>query len=221
MEINFRDFFLLMLRRIPVLILGLVIGFMSFFAYTKLTEVPQYSCEVTMIVNAAPDTIATSGTIAASQQLTKAYIGIMKDLSFSEKVVKELPVEVNYTAAMVRRSMRMEAVDDTQILSVVVTTHSAKNSYEIARAIEEIAPNTLRQYFDDTGSIVILHSAKRPKAPLASNITINSALGAVVGLVLSACIVLMIAKLDKRIRSEEDIRSFTVYPVLGTINTVE
>ncbi len=221
MEINFRDFFLLMLYRIPVLILGVVIGFASFFAYTKVTEVPQYTCEVTMIVNAAPDTIATSGTIAASQQLTKAYIGIMKDLSFAEKIIKRLPDDINYTANSIRRSMRMEAVDETQILAVEVTTASATDSYEIARVIEQIAPNILRQYFDDTGSIVVLNSAKKPTEPKASNIMVNSALGAVIGLVLSACIVLMIAKLDKRIRTEEDIRHCTNYPILGTISTVE
>lgn len=221
MEINFKDFFLLMLRRIPVLILGLVIGFLSFFAYTKVTEIPQYSCEVTMIVNAAPDTIATSGTIAASQQLTKAYIGIMKDLSFSEKIVKQLPAYINYTAKDIRRSMRMEAVDDTQILSVEVITDSATDSFEIANAIEQIAPNALRQYFDDTGSIVILNGAKKPTAPQPSNLMVNCALGAVIGLVLSACIVLMIAKLDKRIRTEDDIRYCTNYPILGTISTVE
>ncbi|MEE1279785.1 MAG: hypothetical protein UHH95_03000 [Oscillospiraceae bacterium] len=221
MEINFKDFFLLMLRRIPVLILGLVIGFISFFAYTKVTEIPQYSCEVTMIVNAAPDTIATSGTIAASQQLTKAYIGIMKDLSFSEKIVKQLPAYINYTANDIRRSMRMEAVDDTQILSVEIITDSATDSFEIANAIEQIAPNSLRQYFDDTGSIVILNGAKKPTAPQPSNLMVNCAIGAVIGLVLSACIVLMIAKLDKRIRTEDDIRYCTNYPILGTISTVE
>ncbi len=221
MEINFRDFFLLMLRRIPVLILGIVIGFSTFFAYTKITEVPQYKSEVTMFVNAAPNTYPSTGNIAASEQLTKAYIGIMKDLSFAEKIVNKLPSDIDITAKQVRNSMTIGARDQTQILAVTVTTYSARVSYEIAKAIEEIAPNTLTQYFDDTGSIRILSEAKKAKEPEESYISINSALGALVGLVLSACVILLVAKLDRRIRSEEDIRVCTKYPILGTISAVE
>lgn len=221
MEINFKDFFLLMVRRIPVLILGLAVGFVMFFTYTKVTETPQYICEVTMIVNVAPNTIATSGSLAASQNLAKAYIAIMKDFSFAEKIMNELPLSSEYTAAEIRRTLSMEAVDDSQILAVSVTTSSAQDSYNIAKAIEQIAPNTLRQYFDDTGSIVILREAKVPTEAAPSNLMVNSALGAIIGLVLSMCIVLLVTKLDNRIRTEEDIRYCTKYPVLGMISRVE
>jgi capsular polysaccharide biosynthesis protein len=221
MEINFRDFFFLMIRRIPVLLIGVVVGFVSFFSYTKLTEIKKYTCEVTMIVNAAPDTIATSGTIAASQDLAKAYIAILKDYSFAEKIEKRLPEEMIYSAGAIRRSMSMSTVDKSQILAVEVTTSSAQDSYEIAKVIEKIAPSTLRQYFDDTGSIIILCSATKPTSPQPSNLMLNSAMGATVGFIISACIVLLIAKLDKRIRNEDDIRACINYPILGIISRVE
>lgn len=221
METSIRDFFVLMVRRIPFLILGTIIGFVAFFGYTKMTEVPQYTCEVTMIVNAAPDTIATTGTIKASQDLTKAYIAIMKDFSFSQKIKKELPASTKYSVAQIRRSMSMAAVDESQILAVDVTTTSAKDSYNIAKVIEKIAPKTLREYFDDTGSIVVLRSAEKPTSPVESNIAINSFLGAIIGFVLAVLIVFLVAKLDKRIRSEEDITSTAKYPLLGMISRVE
>ena len=221
MEINFRDFFLLMIRRLPILLIGFVIGFVSFFTYTKITEVDRYTCEVTMHVNAASDISQNTGTLAASRDLTEAYIAIMKDYSFSEKIEENLTTDIGYSADQIRRTLSMDAVDNSQILAVKVTTSSAKDSYLIAKVIEEIAPNTLRQYFDDTGSIVVLRSAKKPTAPEPSNLVVNSALGAVVGFVLSACIVLLVAKLDKRIRNEEDIRNCTKYPVLGIISKVE
>lgn len=221
MEINFKDFFILMIRRIPILIIGFAVGFASFFGYTKLTEVKRYTCEVTMHVNAASDISQNTGTLAASRDLTEAYIAIMKDYSFSEKISKALTTDIGYSVPRIRRTLSMDAVDNSQILAVKVTTSSARDSYLIAKAIEEIAPNTLRQYFDDTGSIVILTSAEKPTAPQPSNIAVNSALGAVVGFVLSACIVLLVAKLDKRIRNEEDIRSCVKYPVLGVISNVE
>lgn len=221
MEINFKDFFLLMIRRLPILLVGFAVGFVSFFTYTKITEVKQYTCEVTMHVNAASDISATTGTLAASRDLTEAYIAIMKDYSFSEKIEEALTTDIGYGAAKIRRTLSMDAVDNSQILAVKVTTSSARDSYLIAKVIEEIAPNTLRQYFDDTGSIVILRSAKKPTTPEPSNLAVNSALGAVIGFVLSACIVLLVAKLDKRIRNEEDIRSCVKYPVLGMISSVE
>lgn len=221
MEINFKDFFLLMIRRLPILLVGVAVGFASFFGYTKITEVEKYTCEITMHVNAASDISATTGTLAASRDLTEAYIAIMKDYSFSEKIEKSLKVDIGYSANEIRRTLSMDAVDNSQILAVQVTTTSARDSYVIAKVIEEIAPSTLRQYFDDTGSIVILRSAAKPTSPHPSNISVNSALGAIVGFMLSACIVLLMAKLDRRIRNEEDIRSCVKYPVLGIISNVE
>lgn len=220
MEITVKDFFMLMIRKLPFLILGTVIGFVAFFGYTKFTEVPKYSCEVTMIVNAAPNTIATSGTIQASQNLTKAYIAIMKDFSFSEKIKAQLPASCKYSVSQIRRSISMSAVDESQILAVNVVAKTAQDSYNIAKVIEEIAPQTLRQYFDDTGSIVILRSAEKPLKPNASSLKLNSFFGAMIGLILSAAIVFLVAKLDKRIRTEEEIVSIAHYPVLGSIRRV-
>ncbi len=221
MEISIKDFFLLMLDKIFVLILSAIVGFVAFYGYAKITEVPSYTCEVTMIVNTAPNQSATTGTIKASQDLAKAYIAIMKDFSFSEKIQAELPESSKLTVNQIRRSMSMEAVDESQILAVSVTTSSAQNSYNIAKQIEELAPNILRQYFDDTGSIVILRSAKMPTTANASSNKVKGLLGAAIGFVLSASIVLLIAKLDRRIRSEEDIAVVTKYPLLGAIGSVE
>lgn len=221
MEINVRDFLLLMVRKIPFLLLGAVIGLSMFFGYTKMTEVPKYTCEVTMIVNAAPESSATLGTINASQELAKAYIAIMKDISFAQKVEAELPRVTDYAPDKIRRTLSMSTRDDSQILVVNVTTNSAQDSYNIAKIIEEIAPTTLRQYFENTGAIVILRNAQKPTEPNASNIQVNTILGAIIGFVIAGIIILLIAKFDKRIRSEEDIAGVTDYPILGVISRVE
>ncbi len=221
MEMNIRDFFVLMLRRILFLILGAAIGFGAFFAVTKVTEVPQYVCEITMVVNADSETSATLGTINASRALTESYISIMKDFAFAQKIKEALPKETDYTVRQINRCLSAYSKDDSQILAVTVTTTSAKDSYNIAKVIETIAPNTLRQYLDNTGSIQPLLSAYEPKNPEASNIGINSFLGAIIGFVMAVLIVFLVEKLDKRIRSEEDIISVTKCPILGMISRVE
>ena len=221
MEISIKDFFLLMLDKIFILILSTIIGFVAFFGYAKITEVPSYTCTVTMIVNTAPNQSISTGTIAASQDLVKAYIAIMKDLSFVEKISDAMPESSDLTADDIRRSMSMQAVDESQILAVDVTTDSALDSYIIAKKIEEIAPKTLRKYFDDTGSIVVLRNAKMPKSPNPSSNSIKGVLGALIGFAVAASIILLIAKLDRRIKSEEDIALMTKYPLIGTIGSVK
>ena len=221
MEMNIRDFFVLMLRRILFLILGAAIGFGAFFAVTKFTEVPQYVCEITMVVNADSETSATLGTINASRALTESYIAIMKDKAFAQQVKAELPEATKFSVNQISRSLSAYSKDDSQILAVTVTTTSVQDSYNIAKVIQEIAPNTLRKYLDNTGSIQPLLSAQKPTAPEASNIAINSFLGAIIGFVMAVLIVFLVEKLDKRIRSEEDIISVAKCPILGMISRVE
>ncbi len=220
-EISVKDFFLLMLDKIFVLILSAIIGFAAFFGYAKITEVPSYTCTITMIVNTAPNQSISTGTIAASQDLVKAYIAIMKDLSFVEKISNAMPESSSLTVDDIRRSMSMQAVDESQILAVDVTTDSARDSYIIAKKIEEIAPKTLRKYFDDTGSIVVLRDAKMPKEPNPSSTNVKGVLGALIGFAVAVSVILLIAKLDRRVKSEEDIAFMTKYPLIGTIGSVK
>lgn len=221
MEMNIRDFFVLMFRRIFFLILGAAIGFSAFFAITKVTEVPQYVCEITMVVNADSETSATLGTINASRALTDSYIAIMKDKAFAQQIKAELPASTKYSVGQISRSLSAHSKDDSQILAVTVTTSSAQDSYNIAKVVQRIAPNTLRTYLDNTGSIQPLLNAQKPSSPQPSNIAINSFLGAILGFVMAVLIVFLVEKLDKRIRSEEDILSVVRCPILGTIGRVE
>ena len=221
MEMNIRDFFMLMFRRILFLILGAVIGFGTFFAITKVTEVPQYVCEITMVVNADSETSATLGTINASRALTESYIAIMKDKAFAQQIKAELPASTDYSVSKISSSLSAYSKDDSQILAVTVKTASAQDSYNIAKVIQRIAPNTLRTYLDNTGSIQPLLSAQKPTSAQPSNIAINSFLGAILGFVMAVLIVFLVEKLDKRIRTEEDILSVVKCPILGAISRVE
>lgn len=138
-----------------------------------------------------------------------------------EKIKANLPAANNCSISRIQSAVTAVAVDKSQILSIKAKSDSAQDSFEIARAIERIAPTVLRQYFDDTGSIVILRSASRPVTPAPSNAAVNAAMGGLVGLVIAVCIVLLFFKLDRRIRNEEDITSMIKYPILGIISRAE
>ena len=222
MEFNFKDLLFIIARRAVALVLALVIGAFAAFLYASFIATPRYDCEVTLVVNADPSTTATTGTIAASENLVKAYIATMKDYSFAQMIKRELPASCDgYSVSDIRDSMTLSSVDNSQILSVKITTTSSNDSYQIAKIIEENAPFTLRSYFDNAGSIVVLRRAEIQKNPSAPNIQLTTVLGAILGFAIIFIIVVALEMLDKRIKTEEDIEKYVKYPILGTINKLE
>ena len=56
-----------------------------------------------------------------------------------------------------------------------------------------------------------------PKAPTSPDVARNTAVGALLGLVIAAMIVILLAMIDTTIRSEEDLIDAFEIPILGVI----
>lgn len=160
----------------------------------------------------------TSSDISASRGLVKSYIVILKSRETLNDVIDY--AGVNRTYSQVKGMISASSVDSTEIFEVVVTSTDPKEAEKIADAIAYVLPKRIASIIDGT-SANIVDSAVLPSAPSSPNYTKNTMLGFVVGMVLTAALIIIRELMDITIYTEEDIVRCCRHPVLAEVPDLE
>ena len=109
-----------------------------------------------------------------------------------------------------------EIVEDTSVFSAVISASSPTLAQEIAIAVQKVAPERVK-LCDETAELVVLSEPILPSAPSSPSIVKNTALGLLVGMILSVLVVVLREVLDNRIKSPEEITELFDLPVFGVV----
>ncbi len=202
------------------------------YAYSKYVQVPVYRTTGRMYIDTYADTgledeaveeeMRTLGMINASQKSALTCIEVLK----SNKVLAEVEESIEgktsrkYKASSIRNMLTMSAANETEVLEIKVTVSgknkaTPKDAKIIADALMDVGKEQLVEIVG-VGKAEIIDTANVPQAPIAPNIGTQTIVGAFVGMLLSAIVIVVISLMDKRIKSEADLQSFEL-PVLGVI----
>ena len=110
-----------------------------------------------------------------------------------------------------------EAVNSTEVFEVVVTSKDPRQAEHIANTIAEVLPEKITDIV--AGSDVrIVDYAVIPRGRSSPNYTRNAMMGALLGAVLCAAVLVLIYLLDDKIHSEEYLtQTYAEIPLLSVI----
>ena len=194
------------------------------FVGTMLFVTPQYQSSTMFYVNNNSDSQGetsvsiSSGDISASRGLVKSYIVILYTRETLNDVIDYAGVDRSY--GEIRNMIAAEAVDDTEIFRVDVTSSDPLEAERIANAIAQILPQRISSIIEGT-SAKIVDSAVVPFRPSSPHKIQNAMVAFMLCLVLTAGVVIVLELMDTSIHSEEDISRNCKYPVLATIPDME
>lgn len=194
------------------------------FVGTMLFVTPQYQSSTMFYVNNNSDSQGeasvgiSSGDISASRGLVKSYIVILYTRETLNDVIDYAGVDRSY--GEIRNMIAAEAVNDTEIFRVDVTSSDPLEAERIANAIAQILPQRISSIIEGT-SAKIVDSAVVPFRPSSPHKIQNAMVAFMLCLVLTAGVVIVLELMDTSIHSEEDISRNCKYPVLATIPDME
>ena len=207
----------MLLRRWTIVFLTTILVGVFSFVYSEVFIDPVYSSSASLYVNSerqkTTDDIS-QGTISSSRQLVMTYAEILKARTFLTTISDEL--DNKYTVNELRSMITMDALNETEILSITVKGNDADDVYRIAKNIVKYAPDELIRVVE-AGSVKVLDDASETKAPISPNIRRNTFIGVFIGLVLGAFIVIVLELFDTRIKSGDEISQRYKEPLLGEI----
>jgi len=156
----------------------------------------------------------SSGDLVTSRNLVKSYIVILNSRETLNDVIDYADADRSY--GELRGMITAEAVDETEIFQVVVTSTDPYEAEQLANAIAYILPKRIGTIIEGT-SAKIVDSAVVPSGPSSPSFTKNTVIGFAFGLVLMAGIVALLEIFDITIRTEEDVLQTCKHPILASV----
>lgn len=201
-----------------------VAGALLTLLFTVFFITPQYQSSVMFYVNNNSRSLGdvamsiTSSDISASRGLVDSYIVILKARETLLDVIDYAGVDRKY--GEVSGMISAEDVDSTEIFRVTVESPDAQEAQKIAEAVAYILPKRISSIIEGT-SAKIVDSAVVAARPSSPSYVKNTAIGFLLGFLLSAGGITLWVILDTTIRTEDDITQNCKYPVLAAVPDME
>jgi capsular polysaccharide biosynthesis protein len=156
----------------------------------------------------------TSSGITAAQNLVRTYSEILNNRTTLERVIDKTGVPYNYKE--LSKMIVAAPSNDTEIMMVIVTTEDPYEAAKIANCIAEILPIRVSEIIDGA-SMEVVDSAIPELQKVAPSITTYTAVGLVLGVLLSIIALVIFALMDDTIHDEDYVLQNYNSPILAKI----
>ncbi len=198
-----------------------VVGAILAFAYTLLMVTPLYKSSALLYVNNSDISLGSASfsisnaDLTAAKSLVATYSVILKSRTVINEVIELSGVD--YTYDQMLEMVDAKAVDNTEVFSITVTSPNPKEAELLANLYAEVLPNKISEIVNGTDAKIVDYAVIAAKRSSPSY-TKNTALGAVVGFVLAAAIVIIGYLRDDVIHSEDYItKTYPNVPLLTVV----
>ena len=219
MEFTINDIIALLWRRLILIALCTLSGLLIFFAFTRFAIHPTYTASVQMYVNSDDATSSIDlNDLYYAQKVVTTYINFLKTKVFYTQVIEES--NLNYTSGELKEMIEINALNNTEIFQISVTSDSAEDSYILVTAMQKLAPEHIKG-IKASAEINVVDPVVYPNGPSGPNILLNTAIGGLLGLFLSISITILWEIIDVNVKNQDDLKRKYNKPILGSIPDYE
>ena len=218
--IDLLELFGMLWQHIFQILICTVVGAAVAFGVTKFLMVPQYESSAMMIVNTRQDANAnvTSDQINSATKLVETYSIIVKSDTVLSRVIDDLGLNLNY--GELKDKVTVKSVNSTQVMEISVEDADPAAAQIICQKITQVCPELIKDAVE-AGSVKLISAASTPVQPVSPNTLKNTAVGALLGLVACAGVLVLKMLLNNKINNDADVQKYLDLPVLGVIPVYE
>lgn len=207
-------------KRVWLIVLSGLLAAGIGFSISAFAIVPTYSSYIKLYVNNSSISLGntnfsiSASELTAAQSLVRTYGDILDSRSTLERVIDK--ADVDYTWKELSEMITYAPSNETEIMRVTVTCGDPYEASKIANTIAEVLPVRISEIIDGA-SMEVVDSAIPDIEKVAPSITRYTAVGLVLGVIVSAIILTIFALMDDTIHNEEYILKTYDYPILGKV----
>ena len=208
-------------RRIWLIALAGMMTAVVGFSIATFAIAPTYSSSVLLYVNNGSISVGgfsiTASEITAAQSLVKTYSVMLKNRTTLEMVLDKAGMSDKYSYGEFYGMIKTASVDDTEIMKVTVTCEDAEDAATLANYIADVLPTRINKDLIDGAEMVVVDYAVPNHSKVGPNITKYTAIGLMLGVLISTIIIAVLAAMDGTIRDEEYVIRTCEYPILAKV----
>ena len=190
------------------------------FAGTFFLITPEYESAAIFYVNNSNLSLGdtsfsiSSGDLTTSRNLVDSYLVILNTRETLVDVIDYAGAPLTYKE--LREMITAEAVNQTELFRVTVTSTDPVQAERLANAIAYILPKRIGTIIDGT-SARVADAAIIPTTPSSPSYPKNTIMGFLLGFVLTVGIIALREIFDTTIRLEEDVTQICKHPILASV----
>ncbi len=203
-----------------ILALTIVAALISFAVSSFLIK-PTYQAGTQILVTPKKqeNEIIDASQVQSSVTLVNTYRVIIKSPAILEQVQKKVP-NAPASVGTLNNMVTVESEQNSQVINVSVQSTDAALASNVANSIANVFSSDIKDLMN-VDNVKVLSTSGIPTSPVSPNIILNTAIAAVVGLLLGVGLAFLREVLDRRIRTEEQVQQILDLPVLGSIPDID
>lgn len=219
-EIDLLELLSLLWQKVWLIILAALIFGTAAFSYAVFMVTPRYKATALMYVNNSTLSIGSTDVSMSGDQLSVAkslvdtYIVILKTRTTLEEVIEAAGVP--YTYEQLRDMIEADDVNATEVFGVSVTSTDAREAAYIANTITQILPKKIADVMDGSSARLVDYAVV-PAVKTSPDVTKMTAIGAILGMVVSCAVILLAHYFDEKIHDEAYLLDNYDEPLLAAI----
>ncbi len=218
-EINLKDLFNYYLKRLPIILLVVVIFVGAGIFYIKKIQVPMYHGTTTILLvqksGEEDNSSSYQSELSLNQKLVATYSQIIKSRKVLDQVINNLKLK-NVTANSLSSSIEVSGVTDTSIIKITVSNKDNKKAVKIANEVSNVFKNEVSAIYN-LENVSVIDEAIVENNPYNINTKKELLVCGLIGLLLSSGIIFVIYYFDNTIKSKADIEDSLGLPVLSEV----
>lgn len=213
-EIDLLEIFYLLRSKLLLLCLSAIVFATIGFSYTIFAVTPLYSSTSQLYILSQSTSLTSLADIQIGTQLTHDYMELIKSRPVVDEVIKNLALDCDYKKLL--EQLTIDNPSDTRILKITATTEDAQMSKKIADEFAQVSKRSISQIMCTDEPSVVAYGYVTDE-PVNIHVAKNTVIGALLGLVLVAAIVIVHYLMNDTIRTSEDIEKYLGLNTLAAI----
>nr|WP_286882366.1 Wzz/FepE/Etk N-terminal domain-containing protein [Thermoanaerobacter sp.] len=218
-----REIFLIIRKRTKMIVIitllaTIISGIFSYFIAT-----PVYKASTSLIVSRTQSSALNNSQIQVqdiqtSRMLAATYSEFVKSRRVLQPVIERLRLPL--TVDQLKNSVDVAAKGNTEIIEISVKNSDPRKAAEIANAIADSFVENIVKIMN-IDNVQVIDKAIPPTSKISPKTSLNIAVAAILGFMISVFIVFLLEYMDRTIKSPEDIKKYLDLPVLGVIPEIK
>lgn len=218
-EIDLVELFYVFLNRIWLLVICMAIGGAAAFAWTACFIKPVYKTSAEIyVVSASNNSVVNLADLQLGSAVKSDYMELMLSRPVLEKVIESL--NVNKTVSQIRSMVSITNKTDTRILQIAATSTDPQLATDVANELATQAILMLPEIMENEPPNLV-STALFPTAPAGPSIVKNTLLGAILGLVLCAGVLVIVYLSDRSFKDADAMQKYFGMMPLAVVPTVQ
>ena len=180
---------------------------------------PTYEASTQVLV--APKQSRNSMMVDTSQiQSSITLVNTYRVIIQSPAILEQVQANVVGAPENIGNLIAVNSEQNSQVINITVQHTNPIIATDIANEIGRVFSKEVPELMS-VDNVKILSDASVPMFPVKPNIMLNTAIAAVLGMMIGVAIAFLKVVLDRRIKTEQDVETILELPVLGSIPVIE